>query len=186
MKGPSLGFTDNFPKRQMWTEIAKELNGEYKIKQTSGNVIEIHNLSLQFKKWKIKISVSDSRPLKFNVVFTPITDFELVISREDFIEKILKKIGKSEIELGWKEFDDHYLIHSNRSDLAKQILTSEFQKTILKYDVNSISIQTNMAKGTAELISVIQRSAGEKEMILELVEAHRLLISNLEKSKIIT
>ena len=32
MKGPSSGFTDNFPKRQMWEEIAKKLNGEFKIK----------------------------------------------------------------------------------------------------------------------------------------------------------
>ncbi len=28
IKGPSLGYTDNFPKREMWKEIAKELNGE--------------------------------------------------------------------------------------------------------------------------------------------------------------
>jgi len=28
IKGLSLGYTDNFPKREMWKEIAKELNGE--------------------------------------------------------------------------------------------------------------------------------------------------------------
>jgi len=28
-KGPSLGYTDNFPKREMWKEIVKELNGEF-------------------------------------------------------------------------------------------------------------------------------------------------------------
>ena len=31
IKGPPLGYTDNFPKREMWKEITKELNGEFKI-----------------------------------------------------------------------------------------------------------------------------------------------------------
>ena len=41
---PSLGYTDNFSKREMWKVIAKEFNGEFKIKHNSGNEIEIHNI----------------------------------------------------------------------------------------------------------------------------------------------
>jgi hypothetical protein len=185
IKGPSLGFTDNFPKREMWMEIVKELNGEFKIKHNSGNAIEIHNVSIPYKKWNIKISVSDSRPLKFNISFSSGQDFELTLSWEDFFDRIIKKFGKPEIELGWKEFDNHYLIKSNRSDLVKQILTKEIQKTLLKYNIYSISYQTDSVTRTAELISVIQRNAGNKEMILELIETYKLLIDNLEKIRII-
>jgi hypothetical protein len=185
MKGPSLGYTDNFSKRQMWEEIAKELNGEFKISYTSGHELEIHNISIPYKKWEIKISVSDSRPLKFQILFSSSQDFELILSWEDFIDRIIKKFGKPEIELGWKEFDKRYLIKSNRPDLVKSILSKGLQKTILKLDVYSISYLTDSATRTAELISVIQRSAGEKEMIFELVEMYKLLIDNLEKSKII-
>ncbi len=185
MKGPSLGYSDNFPKRAMWKEIAKELNGEFKIKSTSGHVLEIHNISIPHKKWNINISVSDSRPLKFQVSFSSSQDFKLLLSWEDFIERILKKFRKPEIELGWKEFDKHYLIKSNRSDLVKKTITKEIQKTLIKHNIYSISYQTNPKSGTAELISVIQRRAGNKEMIFELIEMYKSLIDNLERSRII-
>ena len=185
IKGPSLGYTDNFPKREMWEEIAKELNGEFKIKYNSGYQIEIHNISIPYKTWNIKISVSDSSPLKFQISFVSNQDFELTLSWEDFIEKVLKKLGKPEIELGWIEFDKHYLINSNRSDLAKEIITPEIQKTLLKHNVYSFSYKTDIATNTAELISVIQRRAGDKEMIFELIDMYKLLIDNLEKLRII-
>ena len=185
IKGPSLGHTDNFPKRQMWKEIAKELNGEFKIKYNSGHELEIHNISIPYKKWNIEISVSDSRPLKFQISFSSSQEFELILSWEDFIDRIIKKFSKPKIELGWKEFDKHYLIKSNRSDLVKKTITKEVQKTLLRRNVYSISYHTDSATRTAELISVIQRRAGEKEMIFELVEMFKLLIDNLEKSRII-
>jgi hypothetical protein len=185
INGPSLGYTDNFPKREMWEEIAKKLNGEFKIKYNSGHELEIHNISIPYKKWNIEISVSDTRPLKFQISFSSRQDFELILSWEDFIERILKKFSKPEIELGWQEFDKHYLIKSNRSDLVKHLLTKEIQKSLLKHNVYSISYQSNTATGTSELTSVIQRNAGEKEMIFELIEMYKLLIDNLDKLRII-
>ena len=185
IKGPSMGYTDNFPKREMWKEIAKELNGEFKIKYNSGHEIEIHNISIPYKKRTIRISVSDARPLKFQISFSSSQDFELILSREDFIERIINKFSKSKIELGWKEFDKHYLIKSNRSDLVKRIITEEIQKILLRHNVYSISYQTNLKTRKAELLSVIQRSSGNKEMIIELIDMYKLIIDNLEKSKII-
>jgi hypothetical protein len=185
INGPSLGYTDNFPKREMWQEIAKKLNGEFKIKFNSGQELEIHNISIPYKKWIIEISVSDSRPLKFQISFSSSQNFELTLSWEDFIERILKKFSKPEIELGWKEFDKRYLIKSNRSDLVKQAISKKIQETLLKHNVYSLSYQTDTATGTSELISVIQRKAGEKEMIFELIDMYKLLIDNLEKLRII-
>ena len=185
INGPSLGYTDNFPKREMWKEIAKKLNGEFKIKFNSGQELEIHNISIPYKKWKIEISVSDTKPLKFQISFSSSQDFELILSWEDFIDRILKKFGQPEIELGWKEFDKHYLIKSNHSDLVKNTITKEIQETLLKYNVYSLSFQTDSTTRTAELISVIQRNAGEKEMIFELIDMYKLLIDNLEKFRII-
>ena len=185
INGPSMGYTSNFPKREIWREIAKELNGEFKIKYTSGHILEIHNISIPHKKWTIRISVSDARPLKFQVSFLSSQDFELVLSWEDFMERIIKRFLKPEIELGWKEFDKQYLIKSNRSDLAKRTITKDIQSKLLKHNVYSISYQTDASKGTAELISVIQRKAGNKEMIYELVDMYKLLIDNLKESGII-
>jgi len=49
INGFSLYYNHNFPKRQMWKEFAKELNGEFKIKHNSGH--EIHNIIIPHKKW---------------------------------------------------------------------------------------------------------------------------------------
>jgi len=42
-----------------------------------------------------------------------------------------------------------------------------------------------LKSGISELISVIQRKAGNKEMIFELINMYKLLIDNFEKSTII-
>eukprot|EP01029_Cantina_marsupialis_P000915 TRINITY_DN1071_c0_g5_i1.p1 TRINITY_DN1071_c0_g5~~TRINITY_DN1071_c0_g5_i1.p1 ORF type:complete len:200 (+),score=20.75 TRINITY_DN1071_c0_g5_i1:68-667(+) len=185
IKGPSHGYTDNFPMREMWKEIAHELNGEFKIKLTSGNELEIHEISIPYKKWNIQISVSDTKPMKVAIEFTSSLHFELLVGWEDFIEKIIKKFFKPEIELGWEKFDKKYVIKSNRSDLAKRILTKDIQKTLLKYDVYSISYRPEANKKTAELISVIQQQVGDREMVMELVEMYKKLIDALENARVI-
>ena len=185
IKGPSLGYTDIFPKRQLWKEIAKEQNGEFKIKFNSSRELEIHNISIPHKKWSINISVSDTRPLKFQISFSSLQDFKLIISWEDFIERIIKRFSKPEIELDWKEFDQHYLIKSNRSDFVKGIFTKEIQKIMLQHNVYSISYQTDKKTKKAELISVIQRQPGDKHMIVDLIEMFKKLIDSIEKLRII-
>jgi hypothetical protein len=64
-------------------------------------------------------------------------------------------------------------------------LTKEIQQTLLRHDVYSLSYQTDSRVETAELISVIQRDTGNKEMILELLDMYKILIDNLEKTRII-
>jgi signal recognition particle receptor subunit beta len=124
-------------------------------------------------------------PLKFQISFSSSQNFELIMSWEDLIDRILEKFSKPEIELGWKEFDKRYLIKSNRSDLVKQVISKKIQETLIKHNVYSLSYQTDTATGNSELISVIQRRAGEKEMIFELIDMYKLLIDNLEKLRII-
>jgi hypothetical protein len=185
LNSPTLGISDNFPNRTMWEEIAEKFEGKFNINHTYSNVFEIHNITIPHKKWTINISVSDTRPLKFQASFVSIIDFELTISWEDFIERIFKKFGKPEIELGWDEFDRHYLIKSNHPDLVKKIFTLDIQKVILKHNINSIIYQTNYRNGTSEILSVIQRNAGSKDVMIELILMFKLLIDYLEESRII-
>lgn len=185
IKDPDLGYSDVFSKREMWEEIAKEQKGELIIKLTSGKVIEIHNLIIPYKNFRIEISASDSRPLKFQLNFQTYQDFEMIISWEDVIERILKKFGKAETEMGWEEFDKHYIIKTNNSGLLREILTRKIQQTLLKYNVYSLSYLTDKKKNTATLLIVIERNIGDKAMILELIEMFKELVDNLIKSNLI-
>jgi len=185
LKGPSLGYTDNHPNRSMWKEIASELEGEFKIKHNSGYELEIHEITIPHNKWIINISVSDTRPLKIKTSFNTNLDFNLTISWEDVIEKILKRLGKKEVELGNDEFDKKYLVVSNKPDLVKKILIKEMQDIMLKYNIYSLSYHTDKKIKSSELLCVIQRKAGNKEMIMEIIDLIKQLINNLVKTNIV-
>jgi hypothetical protein len=185
LRGPSYGFTDILPKREMWKKIAEELNGDFKILYDAGHTIEIHHIEIPYKKWKIEISESDTRPLKIKVSFDAGQPFNLVLSRTDSIENLLNKFSRSSVKIGWKAFDSRYLIKSNRSDVVKQSITSDIQKTILRFCIYSLSFQTDTKTGKAELIGVFQRSACYRKMVFKLTDMFKLLIDNFEKLKII-
>jgi hypothetical protein len=185
VKGPSLGYTDVFSKRELWEEIAKETKGEFKISHTAGKEIEIHNIIIPYDKWKIEISASDTRPLKFMISFKSLLDFEMILSREDFIDRVMKKFGNPEPQLGWEEFDKKYLIKTDKTELLRLVITREIQQILLKYNVYSISYQPDADKKTAKLLSVIERHAGDKAMILELITMFKLLADNLKRSGIV-
>ncbi|MCF8368143.1 MAG: hypothetical protein K9G76_03815 [Bacteroidales bacterium] len=185
IKGPTLGYSDNFPNRNMWLELSKELNAEFKIKRNSGQELETHILRVPYKNWKLIFSVSDSRPWKCQAEFKISQDFNMTLSWEGFVERFLKRFRKPEIEVGWKKFDNHYLIESDRADLVKKVLNEKVQKTLLKHNIYSISYQTNIEYRTSSFVSVISRNVGEKEKIIELLEMYKEFIDKLFENRII-
>jgi len=185
LQTPSFGYTDNFPKRDMWREIAKLYNGEFKIKFNSGNELEIHQITIPYKKWTIHISVSDTRPMKFQMDFKSRLDFDMILSWEDFIERILKKFGEPEIEVDSYDFDKRYLIKSSHADLVKRLLTKEIQKAFLENNIYSVAYKTNAEANKSEWLSVIQRKAGNKDFVMGLIKLHMHIIDRLNDLKII-
>ncbi|RZT96226.1 hypothetical protein EV201_0862 [Ancylomarina subtilis] len=185
LQSPSYGYTDNFPKRDMWKEVAKLYNGEFKIKFNSGCELEIHQIRIPYKKWTIHISVSDTRPMKFQMDFRSRLDFDMLLSWEDFIERIFKKFGEPEIEVDSYAFDKRYLIKSSQPDLLKRLLTKEIQEAFLEYNIYSAAYKTDLELQKAEWLSVIQRKAGCKNFVCGLIDLHMLIIDRLADLKII-
>jgi hypothetical protein len=179
------GFLDISAKRELFSEISKLFSGDFTIKHTVSYDEEILNISIPYKYWRIEISESDSKPLKFQISFDSLQDFELIISWEETIDKILKKIGKPEIEIGNKDFDDHYLIKSNKSDLAKKLITKEILSCLLKYNVYSISITTDRKSNKTNFLSVISRTLDDKKSYEDIIILHQSLIDQLYNEKII-
>ncbi|MBT3424305.1 MAG: hypothetical protein HN431_16000 [Bacteroidetes bacterium] len=185
MNAPSLGYTDNYSKRNLWEEIAGFYKGEFNIKFNSGHELEIHNTIIPYKKWKLYISVSDTRPLKIRIPFISNQDFELIVSWEDFIEKIIKYFRNRDMKTGWSEFDNRYLIKSSNNALSRKILNIDVQKAILKHNIYSLAYQTNKKTSKSELLCVISRRVGDLESIKEIIDLHLLLIDIFEDGRII-
>jgi hypothetical protein len=181
----TLGYLDVFQKRELWKQIGIEFNGNFKISHNSGNELEIHGLNIPYKNWEIKLSESDTRPLKFELDFKSQIDFELIIGFEDSIEKLLKRLGKKEVELGYKEFDDKYLVKSNDPEMTKSLLTLDIMNSLLEHNVYSLAYTTNCKKKISNLISVISRTIDDKATIESLIKLHLKIIDKLKELRMI-
>jgi len=181
----TMGYLDVFPKRELWKKISVEFNGTFKISHNSGNELEILTINIPYKNWKIKLSESDTRPFKFEIEFQTNKDFELIIGFEDAIDKLLKRLGKKEIEIACDKFDNRYLIKSQDPELTKRLLTQEIMDCLLKYNVYSLAYNTNLKKLTSSLITVISRTVDDKSTIEDLVKLHMRLIDKLEELMLI-
>jgi len=179
------GYLDVSAKTELFKEISAISGGVFSISHTPGNVLSTLRIAIPYKKWEIVLTESDTRPLRFQVGFEPLHDFELIIGVEDFFDKILKKLGKTEIEIGDEVFDNQYLIHSNDPVLTGKLLNVNTRYNILKQSLYTISYLTDNKRKKSELISVVSRTIEDKETYLDLVDLHKMLIDNLSELEII-
>ena len=179
------GYIDIFPRRELWMKMAEEFNGNFKISHTRSYVIEYLELRIPYKDSELIFTESDTRPLKIECEFISKIPYNLIIGDEDMFEKLLKRFGKKEIEIGNPEFDGHYLIESKDTDLTTNLLSTDIAGFILKCKVYSISFSTNLKKQTSSLISVINRFVDEAETFRDVVVLHFKLLDKLSEISII-
>lgn len=111
------GYLDISSKRELWQDISSEFNGKFSIGHNSGNELELLKITIPYQNLEIKLTESDTKPLKVGISFKSRTNYELIIGYEDFFEKLLKLLGKRDVEIGYEQFDEKYLVQSNdRSD----------------------------------------------------------------------
>ena len=179
------GYLDVSYKRDLWRNIATETNGFFSIRHNSGYELEMLKIELIYNNIKIEITESDTRPLKFEINFQSSIDYNLIIGWEDSIEKILKKLGKREIELGYPDFDEHYLVQSKDYNTTIKFLTQNITRDILKQNMYSLSYSTENGTNKSKLMTVISRVVNDKKTFEDLIVLHKKIIDRLEKLKII-
>jgi hypothetical protein len=185
LSGPTMGYADNLPMREMWRQIAEEHNGKFEAKHTVSRDLEMHHISIPHREWTIEISVSDSRPLRVNIKFPASLDFRFMLSQSDFGDKVFKLFSKKSVLLGSNEFNKRYTVKSNRSDLVKRLFSRNIMDAILRLQIYTISYQTNKKDRSAEMTGLIQRHAGSRDMMVELIGIFKEFIDRMEQYKVI-
>jgi len=175
------GYLDVSPKRDLFVDIGEKFSGKPFVRHNSGYELMQLGVTIPYKKWNIVLTESDTRPLKFYVEFNSTIDFEFTIGWEDLVERILKKLGKREIELGSQKFDKHYIIESNNSSIAKKVFSKEVQEAFLKFNIYSISCIKDKSKEKHCIRTVVSRTLTHKEDYFELIQVHLIILKNLEK-----
>lgn len=179
------GYLDVLPKRELWRQIGKDFKGQFKISHNSGNEIEILRLYIPYENIEIKLSESDTRPLKFEIEFNSNTAYELIMGWEDSVERILKRLGKKEIEIGNEKFDKHYLIQSKDADTTILLFSDEIIDCLLKYNVYSLSYITDKNEQKSKLTCVINRTVDDKKTMEDLILLHKRIVDKLKELRII-
>lgn len=179
------GYLDVTAKEDLFMEISSILGGVFSKSHNPGNVLSTLRIAIPYKKWEIILTESDTRPLRFEVDFESLTDYALIIGVEDAIDKILKKLGKSEIEFGDEIFDDQYLVHSSDPVLAGKILNDRVRAKIIQHRLYNISYLTDHKRKKSQLFSVVSRTIDDKDAYLDMVTLHQMLIDSLSDLKII-
>lgn len=179
------GYLDISGRRALWELVANEFNGEFKITKVPAYEIEIHRMTIQYKSWQILLSESDTKPLKFEINFQTGLDFTLIIGIEDALEKFLKLFGNKEVQIGFPEFDQQFLIKSNHGELAKKILSNLIAESILLSNLYSFSYTTNLNKMTSNLTAISHRNVKRAEEMRALVHVFFRIIDRLEEYLVI-
>lgn len=71
------GYIDISEKREVWKQISLEFNGQFKISKIVSTDLEIHRLTIPYKHYQIRISESETKPLKFEIDFNSLLNFKL-------------------------------------------------------------------------------------------------------------
>ena len=168
-------------KKELWKEIAKKLNGKFKIKQTISRDISTLILEIPYKNQMVVLTESDTRPLRSEINMDLKEPFELSISWEGGVEKIMKIFGSQDIQIGNQEFDKKYLIQSNNSSQTISILR-DLKDLILKLNIYIMNLHYEKS-GQHKLLITKDRNSNTIDEIIELIELNFRLVDFLFPKK---
>lgn len=176
------GFIDISKKRSFWSELALELNGTFKIKQTISKDLELLFLQLPYKDFIIEFTESDTKPLKINCIIKVKQKLEFTVTFEDSIEKLFKLFGQQDIILNDDEFDKKYLIQGQNIEIIKKVLAiTNVKNILLKNNVFSFISTYQEKESTINLISLVSRTIYSKSELLDLYKLFCLTIDRLKE-----
>ena len=172
-------YMDMYTKKDIWQELEKILNGKFTIIHTKSNDLNSFHLDFEYNSIKIMMVETDIKPLKFEIELNLKQPFEFNISWEDNVDKLLKFLGKNEVEIGNKEFDSKYLIKATDKTLTQNILNKAgLISQILKTNTYIINCSYNTLKESTEILTVANRNVKSIEELLEFVKVQFLFIES--------
>jgi len=185
VKHDASGYVDISIKKQIYQSAEEYFGGKFTSSYSKVENVKYYRLSIFHKNIEILLSESDFRPLKIEINFNTFIDYKLIIGVEDFFSKLIKKIGKKDIEIGNENFDNKYLIESNNPEITYKLLSNNLCNKILEHEIYSISYISDKKSKTSKFISGNSRTIDNKEIFIDLINLHKAFIDNLIDLKIL-
>ena len=164
-------------KKNVWQEIAGKLNGKFIVKQTVSKDVTTLVLEIPYKNYTVILTESDTKPLKSEVILELKDDLEFRLSWEDVFDRIMKFLGKQDIETGDHEFDKKYILQSNNPVKAAKII-SQVKELILRLNIYVINLSKE-SSGVYKLLIIKDRNTSKIDEILDFIELNFRFIDGL-------
>ena len=164
-------------KKKVWQEIAGKLNGKFIVKQTVSKDVTTLVLEIPYKNYTVILTESDTKPLKSEVILELKDDLEFRLSWEDVFDRIMKFLGKQDIETVDHEFDKKYILQSNNPVKAAKII-SQVKELILRLNIYVINLSKE-SSGVYKLLIIKDRNTSKIDEILDFIELNFRFIDGL-------
>lgn len=114
--------------KEIWQDFAKQIEGEY----IEGGFFKAKRIEAKFENWTIVFDTYTQSNGKTSTVYTRIRipykiqeDFQFQIYSKSFFSDIGKALGMQDIEIGYKQFDNQYIIKGNDEEKLRQIFKNQ-------------------------------------------------------------
>ncbi len=121
-------------KKISWYDFALLTNGKYieEIAWHSDKTeIEYLNFKITFDDYRIWSKYNRKTMTRVIVPYVSADDFRFKIRKTNFLRSIAKMVGSQDVEIGFDDFDQKFIIKSNQEDKLKTIFQNDVIRNIL-------------------------------------------------------
>lgn len=121
-------------KKEIWEELAREIQANYIDNGFwSGDRVEakIDNWIVVLDTYTVSNGKTSTTYTRMRAPFINLDNFYFKIYRAGLFSQIGKLLGMEDIEIGYKEFDEDFIIKSNNSERVKLLFSNENIRTLI-------------------------------------------------------
>jgi hypothetical protein len=122
-------------KKEIWQQLADEIQADYVNKGFwSGDRVEAHidNWVVVLDTYTVSTGKSSITYTRMRAPFVNLNNFYFKIYRTGFISGLGKMLGMEDINIGYEEFDEDFVIKSNSEEKVTQLFSNKVIRDLIE------------------------------------------------------
>lgn len=122
-------------KREVWQQLADEIQADYIDKGFwAGDRVEAHvdNWTVILDTYTVSNGKSSTTYTRMRAPFVNLDNFYFKIYREGLFSELGKMLGMEDIDIGYDEFDEEFIIKSNSEEKVKLLFSNEKIRSLIQ------------------------------------------------------
>ena len=122
-------------KKEIWQQLAEEIQGNY----VDGGLWKGDRVEAQIDNWMVVLDTYTVSTGKSSITYTRmrapfvnLSSFYFKIYRSGFFSGLGKMLGMEDIEIGYEEFDNDFIIKGNNKEKLKQIFSNSSIRALIQ------------------------------------------------------